>query len=216
MVAGTEEAICYGRGRGHTRSTRTDHGRGADARPPRDQTALPDGRRSCSRRSRSQNVSLYTPSSLDEAMSRRGRDQAYGDKLREALDTTGKDKRSRAMPRLTISRSEVVESVSRRRTRTRRQIGRPKVVLATLRKRYFARTCWGIKPSAGWPPKFSEIRPISCEVGWLPRVHGSALVHSRRDAGDGHHDARHQGGRAISWTTYRERYEVESPVHAAL
>jgi len=23
--------------------------------------------------------------------------------------------------------------------------------------------------------KFSEIRPISCEVGWLPRVHGSAL-----------------------------------------
>ena len=23
--------------------------------------------------------------------------------------------------------------------------------------------------------KFSEIRPITCEVGWLPRVHGSAL-----------------------------------------
>ena len=27
--------------------------------------------------------------------------------------------------------------------------------------------------------KFSEIRPITCEVGWLPRVHGSALVHPR-------------------------------------
>ncbi|MCV5539602.1 polyribonucleotide nucleotidyltransferase, partial [Escherichia coli] len=23
--------------------------------------------------------------------------------------------------------------------------------------------------------RFSEIRPITCEVGWLPRVHGSAL-----------------------------------------
>ena len=40
--------------------------------------------------------------------------------------------------------------------------------------------------------KFDEIRPITIEVGVLPRTHGSARVHARRDPGARHRDARHR------------------------
>ena len=40
--------------------------------------------------------------------------------------------------------------------------------------------------------KFDEIRPITIEVGVLPRTHGSARLHARRDAGARHRDARHR------------------------
>ena len=43
----------------------------------------------------------------------------------------------------------------------------------------------------------TTVRPILAEVGVLPRTHGSALVHARRNASDGRRHARHGRGRAI-------------------
>ncbi len=61
---------------------------------------------------------------------------------------------------------------------------------------------------------FDEIRNIDCEVGVLPRTHGSALVHARRDAGAGHRHARHQGRR----TAHRDvrSYRNLQALHVAL
>jgi polyribonucleotide nucleotidyltransferase len=48
--------------------------------------------------------------------------------------------------------------------------------------------------------KFDEVRDIWGEAGVLPRTHGSALFHARRNAGAGNGDARHQGRRAAHRT----------------
>ena len=43
--------------------------------------------------------------------------------------------------------------------------------------------------------KFDEIRKITCEVGVLPRTHGSSIFYARRNTGTGDHHARNQGRR---------------------
>ena len=43
----------------------------------------------------------------------------------------------------------------------------------------------GVRPDGR---KLTEVRPIWCEVGVLPRPHGSARIHPRPDSG---HDRRH-------------------------
>jgi polyribonucleotide nucleotidyltransferase len=77
-------------------------------------------------------------------------------------------------------KKEVVESYTGRTGKSGRW---RKGFLAFERKKSSAKIFWAI---AAVPDgrKFSEIRPVTCEVGWLPRVHGSSLFHARRNAGD--------------------------------
>jgi polyribonucleotide nucleotidyltransferase len=61
--------------------------------------------------------------------------------------------------------------------------------------------------------RFSEIRAINCEVGWLPRTHGSALF----TRGETQALVRPRSARkktSSSWTTWKGR--SEAPLHAEL
>ncbi|MBA2333585.1 MAG: polyribonucleotide nucleotidyltransferase [Blastocatellia bacterium] len=95
---------------------------------------------------------------------------AYGDKLRAALDTTGKDKLS-SYSAIDALKKEVVDSYPDDNPETRQMAGK---VFGHLKEKIFREDMLG-KRRRPDGRKFSEIRPITCEVGWLPRVHGSAL-----------------------------------------
>src|SRR6266704_3002030 len=94
----------------------------------------------------------------------------YAERLRAALDTTGQEKRA-SYAAVDALKKEVVESYPE---------DQPE-------RRAMAKTCFN-----HWKEKifrddilnhrrrpdgrrFSEIRAIDCEIGWLPRTHGSAL-----------------------------------------
>jgi len=95
---------------------------------------------------------------------------AYGEKLRTALDTTGKDKLS-SYGAIDALKREVVESYPDETPETRQMAGK---VFGHLKEKIFREDMLG-KRRRPDGRKFSEIRPITCEVGWLPRAHGSAL-----------------------------------------
>src|SRR6266496_1044914 len=94
----------------------------------------------------------------------------YAERLRTALDTTGQEKRS-SYAAVDALKKEVVDSYPEDQ----------------LEKRMMAKKCFDhlketifrddILNHRRRPDgrRFSEIRPITCEVGWLPRTHGSAL-----------------------------------------
>lgn len=105
---------------------------------------------------------------LDEALINEV-DQNFGNKLREALDTTGKDKLT-SYAAVDALKKEVVESYAED---AEKQAVAGKV-FGYLKEKIFREDMLG-KRRRPDGRKFSEIRPISCEVGWLPRVHGSAL-----------------------------------------
>ena len=94
----------------------------------------------------------------------------YADKLRAALDTTGKDKIS-SYSAIDELKKEVIESFPEDEPETRSMAGK---VFSHLKEKIFREDILGNKRRPDGR-RFSEIRPISCEVGWLPRVHGSAL-----------------------------------------
>lgn len=64
----------------------------------------------------------------------------------------------------------------------------------------------------------TEIRPIWCEVGVLPRVHGSARVHPWSDAGaDRDHARFYQRGSGAGWPVQRGLQALHPPLqHAAV
>ena len=93
----------------------------------------------------------------------------YTGKLREALDTTGKDKLT-SYAAVDALKKEVVESYAEDAEK-QAQAGK---VYGYLKEKIFREDMLGNRRRPDGR-KFSEIRPISCEVGWLPRVHGSAL-----------------------------------------
>lgn len=97
-------------------------------------------------------------------------EQNFADKLREALDTTGKDKIS-SYAAVDALKKEVVESYPEDEAEKRQMAGK---AFSHLKEKIFREDILG-KRRRPDGRKFSEIRPISCEVGWLPRVHGSAL-----------------------------------------
>src|SRR6266536_2268772 len=94
----------------------------------------------------------------------------YAERLRTALDTTGQEKRA-SYAAVDALKKEVVDSYPEDQ----------------LEKRMMAKKCFDhlketifrddILNHRRRPDgrRFSEIRPITCEVGWLPRTHGSAL-----------------------------------------
>lgn len=97
-------------------------------------------------------------------------EQNFGSKLREALDTTGKDKLT-SYAAVDALKKEVIESYPEEELEKRSLAGK---VFGYLKEKIFREDMLG-KRRRPDGRKFGEIRPISCEVGWLPRVHGSAL-----------------------------------------
>ncbi|MBS1794558.1 MAG: polyribonucleotide nucleotidyltransferase [Acidobacteria bacterium] len=94
----------------------------------------------------------------------------YTDRLREALDSTGRDKLT-TYAGIDALKKEVVESYPEEEPEKRSMAGK---VFSALKEKIFREDILGNRRRPDGR-KFSEIRPISCEVGWLPRVHGSAL-----------------------------------------
>jgi polyribonucleotide nucleotidyltransferase len=97
-------------------------------------------------------------------------EQNYSQKLREALDTTGKNKLT-SYAAVDALKKEVVESYPEEELERRQMAGK---VFSHLKEKIFREDILGNRRRPDGR-KFSEIRPITCEVGWLPRVHGSSL-----------------------------------------
>ena len=94
----------------------------------------------------------------------------YSDRLREALDTTNKEKRA-SYSAVDDLKKEVVDAYPADLAEQRQQA---KAIFDHLKETIFREDILD-KRRRPDGRRFSEIRPISCEVGWLPRVHGSAL-----------------------------------------
>jgi polyribonucleotide nucleotidyltransferase len=97
-------------------------------------------------------------------------EKTWTDKLRAALDSTGRDKIT-VYAGLDALKKEVVESYPEDDPGARGTAGK---AFNKLKEKIFRDDMLGNKRRPDGR-KFSEIRPINCEVGWLPRVHGSAL-----------------------------------------
>ncbi|MBK9162534.1 MAG: polyribonucleotide nucleotidyltransferase [Acidobacteria bacterium] len=111
----------------------------------------------------------FVPAVVDEAILAEI-EKNFGDRLRSALDTTGKDKLS-SYAAVDALKKEVVESYPEDDAAKRTMAGK---AFSQLKEKVFREDMLGNRRRPDGR-KFSEIRPISCEVGWLPRVHGSAL-----------------------------------------
>ena len=94
----------------------------------------------------------------------------YGDRLRAALDTTNQEKRE-SYAAVDALKKDVVESYPLEDVEARQMA---KTVFDHLKETIFREDILD-KRRRPDGRRFSEIRPITCEVGWLPRVHGSAL-----------------------------------------
>ncbi len=94
----------------------------------------------------------------------------WTDKLRAALDSTGREK-IEVYAGIDALKKEVIESYPEDEPAKRQMAGK---VFGRLKEKIFRDDMLGNKRRPDGR-KFSEIRPISCETGWLPRVHGSAL-----------------------------------------
>ncbi|MDT5122917.1 MAG: polyribonucleotide nucleotidyltransferase [Acidobacteriota bacterium] len=94
----------------------------------------------------------------------------YTDRLRASLDTSGQDKRT-SYAAIDALKKEVVESYPEDQPEQRQMA---KKVFDHLKETIFRDDILNNRRRPDGR-RFSEIRPITCEVGWLPRVHGSAL-----------------------------------------
>src|SRR6185312_300009 len=94
----------------------------------------------------------------------------YSERLRNALDTTNQEKRD-SYAAVDALKKEVVEGYTEDEPEKRRMA---KMIFDHLKETIFRDDILN-KRRRPDGRRFSEIRPISCEVGWLPRVHGSAL-----------------------------------------
>ncbi|MEP6786810.1 MAG: polyribonucleotide nucleotidyltransferase [Acidobacteriota bacterium] len=97
-------------------------------------------------------------------------EKTWSDKLRTALDSTGREK-IEVYAGLDALKKEVVESYPEDDPGARGTAGK---AFGKLKEKIF-REDMLLNKRRPDGRKFSEIRPINCEVGWLPRVHGSAL-----------------------------------------
>jgi polyribonucleotide nucleotidyltransferase len=94
----------------------------------------------------------------------------YADRLRDALNTEAHGKIA-SYAAVDALKKEVVESYPEDQPEQRQQA---KKIFDHLKEKIFREDILG-KRRRPDNRKFSEIRPIDCEIGWLPRVHGSAL-----------------------------------------
>jgi polyribonucleotide nucleotidyltransferase len=94
----------------------------------------------------------------------------YSERLRTALDTTQQEKRD-SYAAVDALKKEVVESYPEDHPEQRQMA---KKIFDHLKENIFRDDILN-KRRRPDGRRFSEIRPITCEVGWLPRTHGSAL-----------------------------------------
>jgi len=94
----------------------------------------------------------------------------YGERLRAALDTTHQSKRA-SYAAVDALKAEVVESYPEDQAEKRAMA---KKCFDHLKETIFRDDILNHRRRPDGR-RFSEIRPITCEVGWLPRTHGSAL-----------------------------------------
>src|SRR5678816_3277407 len=106
---------------------------------------------------------------LDEEISKTIAEN-YSEKLRTALDTTNQEKRA-SYAAVDALKKEAVESYPEDQPEAR---GMAKLIFDQLKENIFRDDILN-KRRRPDGRRFSEIRPITAEVGWLPRVHGSAL-----------------------------------------
>ena len=109
-----------------------------------------------------------TPPVMDEAMMS-DIEAKFGAQLSAALDTTTQDKLA-SYAAVDALKKEVTEAYPEEDG----QRAMAKKVFNTLKEKIFRDDMLN-KRRRPDGRKFSEIRPITCEVGWLPRTHGSAL-----------------------------------------
>jgi polyribonucleotide nucleotidyltransferase len=106
---------------------------------------------------------------MDEAMMA-DLESRYAERLREALDTTNQDKMT-SYALVDALKKEAVESYPDEEPEKRAMA---KKIFNHLKEKIFRDDILD-KRRRPDGRRFSEIRPITCEVGWLPRAHGSAL-----------------------------------------
>jgi polyribonucleotide nucleotidyltransferase len=94
----------------------------------------------------------------------------YGERLREALDTSKQDKLT-SYAAVDSLKKEIIESYPEDDVESRAMAAK---AFNHLKEKIFREDILERRRRPDGR-KFSEIRPISCEVGWLPRTHGSAL-----------------------------------------
>jgi len=96
--------------------------------------------------------------------------ERYSERMRAALDTSNQDKRT-SYSAIDELKKEVTESYPEDQPEQRQMA---KLIFDHLKETIFRDDILN-KRRRPDGRRFSEIRPITCEVGWLPRVHGSAL-----------------------------------------
>ena len=107
------------------------------------------------------------PLALNEQMQQEITDK-YSERLREALDTTAQEKRA-SYAAVDSLKKEAAEAYPEDEQRSM-----AKLIFDHLKENIFRDDILN-KRRRPDGRRFSEIRPITAEVGWLPRVHGSAL-----------------------------------------
>ncbi|HEV3468519.1 MAG TPA: polyribonucleotide nucleotidyltransferase [Pyrinomonadaceae bacterium] len=111
----------------------------------------------------------FEPPALDEEMLGEV-ERNYSERLRAALSTEAQGKQA-SYAAVDALKKEIVESHPEDQPE-RRQMA--KKVFDHLKEKIFREDILGNRRRPDGR-RFSEIRPVDCEVGWLPRVHGSAL-----------------------------------------
>ncbi len=133
----------------------------------------------------------------------------YGAQLHDAIDTAKYPKKE-SYHRIDEVKKAILESIP--------ETEKEKRILAMraferLRERYFREDILERKRRPDGRA-FDQIRQITCEVGVLPRAHGSALFTRGETQAFGDHDAGHQGRQAAPRFALRRR-NVQA-IHAAL
>ena len=111
----------------------------------------------------------YTSEKIDDKIAKEI-EKKYTDKMRKVLDSTNVDKRT-SYAAVDDLKKEVVDSYPEDDADKRKMAGK---AFGQLKEKIFRDDMLTNRRRPDGR-KFSEIRPINCEVGWLPRVHGSAL-----------------------------------------
>ena len=109
------------------------------------------------------------PLPFDEALARQI-EKKYGERLHDALDTA-KHPKKESYHLVDALKDELLETIPEEEEEQRALAAR---AFERLREQYFREDIL-VRRRRPDARAFDEIRPISCEVGFLPRVHGSAL-----------------------------------------
>ena len=110
-----------------------------------------------------------TPPALNEEMVGEI-ERNYTDRLRASLDTSSQEKRA-SYAAVDALKKEVVEAYPEDQPEQRVMA---KTVFNHLKEKIFRDDILNHRRRPDGR-RFSEIRPVTCEVGWLPRTHGSSL-----------------------------------------